>query len=1319
MTVTDAEPTLGLRRRFSTQGVDPYDELEWGLRDAVIVDHRTGEPAFEQRDVEFPLGWSQTASNIVAQKYFRGRLGTSEREHSLRQLIDRVVGTIGEWGERDGYFADRAEAETFRAELKALLVNQRVAFNSPVWFNIGVAGVPAQSSACFILSVDDSMPSILNWYREEGIIFKGGSGAGVNLSRIRSSKEHLRGGGTPSGPVSFMRGADASAGTIKSGGKTRRAAKMVILDADHPDIDDFVWCKAREERKARVLRDAGFDMELDGADSFSVQYQNANNSVRLPDEFMRGVLNDDSWELVAVTTSEVIETVRARDLMSDIAAAAWECADPGVQFDTTINRWHTLAATGPITASNPCFPGDALVHTEAGLIPIRELALRAMDGNTVGVYTHDATNVDSPRDVAVVSRPDAVMINGVNEIVRLRFSNGMTLRCTPNHAIFTDNRGWVRADELDPDDRVRTLDVPAPATTADRRFPVPTNAASYATRRGMADGVRLPEKWSPEFAHYLGWLVGDGCLSGEVAATIYGRAEDRDEIMPRHRALLADIVGMEYTPSTQANGTVQLRLGRAVATRFLRALGLSDALAPGKVVPDAVFEAPTDAVAAFLQGIFDADGCAHDGSKTRYVGLGSASEELLIGVQRLLTTFGIHSRIYTTRRAAPGTFRYVRSDGTEVSYESNDMFDLRISGRSIEAFEHHVGFGLSRKAGILRGMIRDHRRYDTDDTVRLVERVDVGCEVTYNLTEPRNHSYIVDGLVVRNCSEYLSVDDSACNLASVNLLPFLDEDGAFDVDGFRAAVEVTFVAQEILVGNSDYPTPLIGENTRRFRQLGLGFTNVGALLMSSGLAYDSDEGRAIAGAITALMTGTAYTTSTRMAARLGPFEGYEENKEHMLRVLEMHRHEAANLRAGLVPDQLLSAARRSWDDACSNARQVGVRNSQATVIAPTGTISFLLDCDTTGIEPDLGLVKTKRLVGGGTLMLANQSIPRALRTLGYDDEQIVAITDHVTEHHSVLGAPHLAPEHVAVFACSMGDVTIDPMGHVKMMAAVQPFISGAISKTINCPEETTAKEIEGLFVESWRLGLKAVAVYRDNCKVGQPLSTGTSTTSSGTTLAVSDEAEHVTHAVLVAPVPTAPVRERLPRQRRSRTLEFRVADCKGFVTVGEYDDGRPGELFIRVSKQGSTLAGIMDAFAISVSHGLQYGVPLQAFVEAYVGMRFEPAGMTDDPEVRIASSLMDYLFRRLALEYLTPDERARMGILSVSERLQPTLPGVEEAATTTVQGHDMAPDPPSHRDVPSTARDANAPLCMQCGVAMQRAGSCYACDQCGATSGCS
>jgi ribonucleoside-diphosphate reductase alpha chain len=736
----------------------------------------------------------------------------------------------------------------------------------------------------------------------------------VNLSGIRSSKEHLSGGGTPSGPVSFMRGADASAGTIKSGGKTRRAAKMVVLDADHPDVDEFIWCKAREERKARALRDAGFDMELDGADAFSVQYQNANNSVRLSDEFMEAVLADGPWELRAVTTGEVLETVRARELFAHIAEAAWECADPGVQFSSTINRWHTLANTGPINASNPC-------------------------------------------------------------------------------------------------------------------------------------------------------------------------------------------------------------------------------------------------------------------------------------------------------------------------------------------------------------------------------------------------------------SEYLSVDDSACNLASVNLLPFLDADGAFDVEGFEQAVEVTFVAQEILVGNADYPTEAIGRNTRRFRQIGLGYTNLGALLMALGAAYDSDEGRAWAGAITALMSGRAYATSGRLAGRMGSFEGFAENREPMLRVLGMHRSAADGLASPTEGADVVAAARRAWAEAVSLGEQVGVRNAQATVLAPTGTISFLLDCDTTGIEPDLGLVKRKRLVGGGTMQIVNRTVPRALARLGYSGEQADAIVAWIAEHHTIVGAPHLDPAHLPVFACSMGDNTIDPHGHIRMMAAVQPFLSGAISKTANVPETTTPAELEELLIEAWRLGVKALAVYRDNCKVGQPLSTGKAAPAVAPLTALG-----------VEPPAAVPVREKLPRARRSRTFEFRVADCKGFVTVGEYADGRPGELFIRVSKQGSTLAGIMDAFAISVSHGLQYGVPLRAFVEAFVGMRFEPAGMTDDPEVRIASSLIDYLFRRLALEYLGDDERHELGIYSVSERIQPTLPGVDEATVPTEPGHELPFDPPSGPRLAAATRAAHhpdAPLCMTCGVRMQRAGSCYSCAECGATSGCS
>ena len=917
---------------------DPAGRMVWERRDARLLDHRDGSVAFEQLDVEVPATWSQNATNILAQKYFRGPLGTPERERSLRQVVDRVVGTITEWGDGDGYFADESEASLFRAELTHLLYTQRAAFNSPVWFNIGVSGVPQQASACFILSVDDTMESILEWYAEEGRIFKGGSGAGVNLSRIRASSEPLSGGGTASGPVSFMRGADASAGTIKSGGKTRRAAKMVVLDADHPDIEDFIWCKAREERKSRALAEAGFDMGVDGADTTSVQYQNANNSVRVTDEFMSAATAGDYWDLTARTDGTVLMRVPARSILRQMAEAAWECADPGVQFATTINRWHTAPVTGPITASNPC-------------------------------------------------------------------------------------------------------------------------------------------------------------------------------------------------------------------------------------------------------------------------------------------------------------------------------------------------------------------------------------------------------------SEYVHLDDSACNLASINLLSFLDDDGRFDVSGFRRAVQVVFAAQEILVGHADYPTQAIADTTRAFRQLGLGYANLGALLMAMGLPYDSGEGRAVATAITALMTGEAYLTSTRLAERMGPFAGFHSNREPMLRVLDQHRTATASIEEELAPPEILEAAQLAWDEACERADRHGVRNSQATVLAPTGTIGLLMDCDTTGIEPDLGLVKSKRLVGGGTMTIVNTTVPRALRRLGYPDEQIERITDHIAEHHSVARAP-LDPEHREVFACSLGDDAISTSGHIEMMAAVQPFLSGAISKTVNMPADASIDDVEQLFIDSWRLGLKSVAIYRDNSKVSQPLTIGTAE-GSGT---ADGPARTPDIERPVGEAPSEPVRRRLPKSRRSQTFEFRVADCKGFVTVGEYPDGRPGEIFVKVSKQGSTLAGIMDAFAISLSHGLQYGVPLSAFVDTFVGVRFEPAGITDDPDIRIATSLMDYLFRKLAVMYLTPAERAALGVYTTGERTQPTLPGVEEQAAETEQGHDLPPDPPS---VPSPvqvtaqfdfsaasalsepaaadrgASPLDAPFCMTCGVPMRRAGSCYVCSDCGATSGCS
>jgi ribonucleoside-diphosphate reductase alpha chain len=1366
MAIAPQRTTIGIRRHFTTDGVHPYDEVVWERRDARITNYRDGAVAFEQLGVEVPSTWSLNATNILAQKYFRGTPGTAEREWSLKQVADRVADTVTEWGRVDGYFENDGEAEAFRDELKHLIITQRAAFNSPVWFNIGVKGVLQQASACFILSVDDNMDSILNWYREEGTIFKGGSGAGVNLSRIRGSMERLAGGGTASGPVSFMRGADASAGTIKSGGKTRRAAKMVILDADHPDITDFIWCKALEERKARVLRDAGFDMDLDGSDSFSIQYQNANNSVRVTDEFMQAVLDDAEWALTARANGSTVQSIRARDLFRQIAHAAWECADPGMQFDTTINRWHTAPNFGRINGSNPCFPGSARVHTDRGLVPFAELFDRVNRGETFGVYTHDATSAEAPTERVEVTSPEAFMITGVNDIVRLRFDNGMELRCTPAHRVFTTNRGFVEAQDLSPEDEVKVLDLEAPARNVDLGLPVVTDPDAYRTKGDHGDLLRFPDEWTPELAHYLGWLVGDGSTSGSTTSTIYGSDEDRLEILPRHAELIEWINGdRPLKVSEPANGTAQLRVARRPFKRFLEALGVASVKGPEKSVPWSIDQAPANAVAAFLQGLFDADGCAVvNRDKGSYVGLGSSSPELLRGVQRLLTTFGISSRVSKTSDASDsGSSSYTTKAGKTKAYGQSAGYDLRITWGSIAGFAEHIGFSLSRKAALLREMIfeRTEGFYDVRRTARLVERSDDGVELTYNLSEPRNHSYVVDGIVVRNCSEYMHVDNSACNLASINLLKYLNDDGSFDAEGFRASVEVIFTAQEILVGNADYPTEPIAENSRRFRQLGIGYANLGALLMAQGLPYDSDEGRAWAGAITALLTGHAYATSARTAARMGPFAGFHADSEAMLHVLAMHRAEVAKIDEELVPPELLGAAQEAWDSAVELGEEFGVRNSQASVLAPTGTIGLLMDCDTTGVEPDLGLVKTKKLVGGGTMSIVNQTVPRALAQLGYGPEQIEDIVAYIDENMSIVGAPHVAPEHLPVFACSMGDNTIHYKGHVRMMGAVQPFISGALSKTVNMPEDVTVEDVEDLHLYAWKLGIKAIAIYRDNCKVAQPLSTtkkeadailgeGGDFAPPGSDAEARDREiaariaeleaalDHERRRV-VEPLVVGTVREHLPRRRQSSTFSFRVADCEGYVTVGEYEDGRPGEVFMKVSKQGSTLAGIMDAFSISVSLGLQHGVPLATYVRKYSNMRFEPAGITDDADLRIATSLLDYIFRRLALDYMTREEREDLGVLSTAERMQPTLPGVEEAATVAqdlVEDAGVSSVPPSGLGerlpgmAPSgtaaaepkrleRAAQRDAPLCYQCGMVMQRAGSCYVCASCGTTSGCS
>ena len=946
-----AAKTLGkgltIERIYTTEGVHPYDEVTWQYRDVVQTNWKSGEVIFEQKGVEYPDFWSVNASTIVTTKYFRGAVGHDNREWSLKQVIDRVVLTYTKAGKEFGYFATDADAQVFEHELTWMLLHQVFSFNSPVWFNVGTAA-PQQVSACFILSVDDTMDSILNWYREEGMIFKGGSGAGLNLSRIRSSKELLKSGGTASGPVSFMRGADASAGTIKSGGATRRAAKMVVLDVDHPDIEEFIETKVREEDKIRALRDAGFDMDLGGKDIISVQYQNANNSVRVSDKFMRAYENNEPFGLVARSTGEVIETVDARRLFRQMAEAAWSCADPGIQYDDTINDWHTNPETGRINASNPC-------------------------------------------------------------------------------------------------------------------------------------------------------------------------------------------------------------------------------------------------------------------------------------------------------------------------------------------------------------------------------------------------------------SEYMSLDNSSCNLASLNLLKFLTSNGSFDTKTFVKATELIITAMDISICFADFPTEPIGVTTRDYRQLGIGFANLGALLMASGLAYDSDGGRQLAGAITSLMTGTSYRRSAELAGIVGPYAGYARNAQAHTRVIQKHANASASARSVTTLDaDVWQVANQEWAKSLEIGAKNGWRNAQASVLAPTGTIGLMMDCDTTGIEPDLALVKFKKLVGGGSMQIVNQTIPVALRKLGYTEETIEAIVEFIAANGNVVDAPGLKPEHYDIFDCAMGVRSISAMGHVHMMAACQPFISGAISKTVNLPAEATVEEIEEVYYQGWKLGLKALAVYRDNCKVGQPLSTGKG----------ENKGEDANKAAAVAG-PAVATRKRLPKSRPSMTTSFSVGGAEGYMTAGAYADGALGEVFLKLGKQGSTLAGVMDAFSIAVSIGLQYGVPLETFVEKFTNLRFEPAGMTDDVDIRIAQSMMDYIFRRLALDYLPFETRSAMGLYTASERAralesgeytpdvvdEDSLPKAEAAPVAApAAASKPASAPTSATSVKIEAKPADnlagvgssmelfekmsgqssdAPLCMTCGVKMRMAGSCFVCEGCGNTSGCS
>ena len=1339
-----AEPKrLTIGRIHTTPGVHPYDQVTWERRDVVMTNWRDGSVNFEQHGVEFPDFWSVNAANIVTTKYFRGAVGSPQREWSLKQLVDRVVDTYEQAGREHGYFATDQDAEIFGHELRYALVHQIFSFNSPVWFNVGTSS-KAQVSACFILSVDDTMDAILDWYREEGLIFKGGSGAGVNLSKIRSSKELLSSGGTASGPVSFMRGADASAGTIKSGGATRRAAKMVVLDVDHPDVAEFIVTKAREEEKVRVLRDAGFDMDLGGKDIVSVQYQNANNSVRVSDEFMRAVEEGKGFDLLARRTGEVVERVDARKLMRTMAQAAWECADPGIQYDSTINDWHTCPESGRITASNPCFPADQRVLTDKGLIRIGDVVRRAANEEQFAVYTNDVTAEADPQDRVAATIPTRYMVTGRNEVLELRFSDGARLRCTPGHRIWTANRGWVHAEELTADNKVVRSFQHAPRPMADNRIPM--HAILTVEYEKTRKPLQVPSKWDQEFAHYLGWLVGDGCVDSRdaTAVTVYGSDEDKAVVLPRHHALLTRITGFESKPSVQPNGTVQLRVTRQAFGQFLHQLGVAEGRAPDKVVPSSVYEAPEDAVTAFLRGLFDADGCVvHQASnETRYVGLGSRSEELLIGVQELLASLGIASHIYKTSAKKAASFRYTRKDGTEVSYGSDGpSYDLRITAGAIRDFHRLVGFSLPAKQAKLAEIVERTGFYNVDRTVRMVSRESKGFETTYNLTEPRNHSYIVGATVVANCSEYIHLDNSSCNLASINLLKFLRDDDTFDAERFRKITELIITAMDISICFADFPTEKIAETTRAYRQLGIGYANLGALLMATGHAYDSEGGRAIAAAITSLMTGTAYKTSAELAGAVGPYDGYERNAKPHKRVIGKHADASGNIRPiGPMEREILGLANQTWQECIELGATNGYRNAQSSLLAPTGTIGLMMDCDTTGIEPDLALVKFKKLVGGGSMQIVNQTVPRALKNLGYPHEQAEAITEYIAEHGHVVNAPGLRPEHYEVFDCAMGERAISPMGHVKMMAAVQPHLSGAISKTVNLPESATVEEIERIYFGGWKLGLKALAIYRDNCKVGQPLSD-----------ARKKPAEAAAQAPAAAPHEHRPVRRRLPRQRPATVTRFSVAGAEGYMTASSYPDDGVGEVFLKLGKQGSTLAGVMDAFSIAISVGLQYGIPLDSYVAKFTNMRFEQAGLTDDPDIRIASSVMDYIFRRLALDHLSYEDRAELGILSAAERAAEVAghdpAGLSEEVDPVELAQSAAVEQPHHAErsvvqapaqpQPGAAllpaaphsstelieaqlgRTADAPLCLTCGTKMRPAGSCYVCEGCGSTSGCS
>lgn len=1192
----------GLRftRRFTQPGIDPFDGVTWVLRDAVITG-ADGKVYFEQRQVEFPATWSQTAVAVVAQKYFRGALGSTTRERSVKQMLSRVADTITGWGRQGGYFAAAADEATFRAELIHLMLHQKMAFNSPVWFNVGIQPEP-QASACYINSVDDSMDSILTLAKTEGMLFKHGSGTGTNLSNLRSDGEELRNGGTASGPLSFMRGFDAFAGAIKSGGSTRRAAKMVILNVDHPDVVDFIECKATEEKKAWALIDAGYDGSFNvvGGAYDSVGFQNANHSVRVSDDFMRAVLADAPWSTRAVVDGRVVQTFKAKDILRKMAEAAWVCGDPGIQFDTTINAWHTCPAAGRINASNPCcFVGDTLVDTSEGRIRIAELAAKAQRGESLPL----ALSYDTETRLPVAKPIQAAWKAGeARTLVRVSTVRGLAFLCTPEHRWYLRDGTAVEARALTPGDRLLKLAVGRNTNRSNRR--VIYHRATPASPRG--------QQW------FNRWLWQEA----------FGEIPDGHHIHHKNG-----------DPTDDRLSNYELRLGVEHASEHSRGAGNGRFM---DLTPAALVEV-WEAVAAQPKQTHKASAAVTPARWNAYV-----KANALVGA---------------------------------VPMAGSPTDGGRIQGMAWADFEKFI----------------DDHRTDVNDAVAQVEFLTLDTPIpVFDITVAGTHRFGIgcegiDHSVVVSNSEYMFLDDTACNLASLNLRKFRDDRGGFDTASFREACAVTITAMEILVGNASYPTPKITRNSHDFRPLGLGYANLGALLMSRGLAYDSAAGRDYAAAVTSLMCAAAYAQSAQIASALGPFKGHVPNAGAMLDVVEKHADANRQLLTDATSDArgVAAVAQTAWADAVARGINAGFRNSQVTVLAPTGTIAFLMDCDTTGVEPDLALVKYKRLVGGGTLKIVNQTVPEALTKLGYDALAIDAIVAYIADRDTIEGAPGFKAEHLPVFDCAFrsnnGTRSIHYMGHLRMMAAVQPFLSGAISKTVNLPTDCTIEDIEDAYIQAWKMGLKAIAVYRDGCKRTQPLSTSATTSNSATatpaTVAVTTDG------------PPPPRRHKLTRDRHSMTHKFAIGGHEGYITVGLYADGTPGEIFVRMAKEGSAIAGLVDSFATAVSIALQHGAPLTLLVDKFKGTRFEPSGFTGNADIPLATSIMDYVFRWL--------ERFAARSVAPAPVLTPAV----------------APTPPQPATPWVAATDA--PPCHECGTLMVRNGACHKCPNCGSTSGCS